>query len=274
MYEQSIIVAILQGVMEFLPVSSSGHLIAMAEIFGFNDKGIITDVVVHFGTLFAVLFYMRKDIPKIVQEGISFSTLGFRNIKTNNFYIVFIGSLPIIICGFLFYDDINDMFRNNDDVLKFIGYSSIIFGLVIFFIDKTFSYFNSIKTIGILGIILIGIFQILSLIPGVSRSGSIIAGSRFMGINRTDTAKISFLLSIPAILGAMTLVLIKNFSEISAFNSNEIKGLLIAFGVSFIVGLAVINMFINWAKKHDFTVFVIYRIIFGGALLLISYNVI
>lgn len=274
MYEQSIIVAIVQGLMEFLPVSSSGHLIALAKFLNLKDQGIITDVVVHFGTFFAVLFYLRKDIPTFFKEGFSFATLNFNQIKTNIFYITFFASIPIIVFGLIYYGEINEMFRNNDDVLKFIGYSSIIFGIIIYLIDKSFSYFNNMNNIGFLGIFIIGIFQIFALIPGVSRSGSVMAGCRIVAINRIDTAKISLFLSIPAILGAMTLVLFKNIDVFLNLNPDMAMSLLVSFLVSFVVGFTVINFFINWTKKHNFTIFVIYRIIFGSALLLIAYKII
>ena len=189
-YFQASFLAIVQGISEFIPVSSSAHLIILSQFVGFSNQSIIFDVGLHLGSLIAIVFYFRNELL---------------NLRSNKelLKLIIIGSTPLVIIGYiLFYSGIINIFRN----VEVIAWTTLIFGLLLYYADnskvsKNFKYDLNTKNI-----LIIGMIQTLSLIPGVSRSGVVITIGRMLNFNREDSLKISFFLSIPALLGASVLL--------------------------------------------------------------------
>ena len=246
------ILSIIQGVTEFLPVSSSSHLIIISEYLNFENQSLSIDVSLHIGSFIAVITYFRKDI--------------FNFIKNKDlFFKIILSSIPVMLVGFLLVQfELIDQLRN----IKVIGWTTVIFGILLYVSDK----FNMDKKIEnnftFKSAIFIGVLQIFSLIPGVSRSGITISAARILKFNRFDSAKISFLLSIPT-LGAVSV-----FGLINLFASQDLifsKLNLIAIFLSFLFSFFTIKYFLNYIKKFSLNVFVIYRIVLGILVLYYSY---
>ena len=247
-----LILSLVQGITEFLPISSSSHLILISDFLDFKNQNLSIDVSLHIGSCIAVLLYFYKDILNFFDNKILF----FR---------IFISSIPLMVIGFFLVETgFVEKIRN----LKVIAWTTIIFGVLLFLSDKFKLEKNIEKDFTMKSAIFIGLFQVLSLIPGVSRSGIAITASRLLNFKRVDAAKISFLLSIP-ILGAVSLFGLKNliFSENSYFTVSN----LIAIFFSFLTSLITIKYFLIYIKKFNLNIFVYYRILLGLILLAIAY---
>ena len=254
---QAIILAIIQGMTEFLPVSSSAHLILLPKIIGWNDQGLLFDIALHFGTLLAVLIYFKNDLGQMIED-----LLRNRgdNIMQSDPMILIIATIPVVIVGGLF----NDWIENNLRSSNVIATTSIIFGLILLASDKCGSDKNNLTLrIGLL----IGLAQILALIPGVSRAGITMTAARFLNFNRVDSGKISFLLSIPALAGASFLGLKDAFNEPIELNYL----IIIAVILSFLFSYVTVKFFLNYLNKFSLNIFVIYRIIISLILFAIIY---
>ncbi len=240
-YLQTIILALIQGISEFIPVSSSAHLIVFSDISNNYKSSILMDASLHLGSLIAILHYFWREL-------INFSS----NRKKLN--LLFIGSLPLVTVGYIFYEfDIYENLRN----IEVIAWSTLIFGILLYFSDK-FKISNTIEQdLNLKNIFKIGLFQILALIPGASRSGMVITGSRFLNFNRYDAAIIAFILSIPALLGASLLTLKDTFLKEEIFNLNIILGIIFSYVFSFLT----IKYFLIYVKNFSLNVFVIYRLL-------------
>ena len=245
------ILSIIQGVSEFLPISSSSHLIIISTLFEFKSSSLLIDISLHLGSLFAIIFFYRTDI------------FNFQNSKKFISLIV-LGSLPLIIVGFILYiTDLINIFRD----VKIIAWTTIIFAILLFFADRTKFELSIDKNLSLRSICIIGLFQILSLIPGVSRAGIVITGARFLKFNRTDSAKISFLLSIPALFGASVLGLNDILKQDTELSYLAILAIIFSFLFSFIT----VKFFLEFIKKFTMNIFVIYRILLGLFLLFLVY---
>ena len=247
-----LILSLVQGITEFLPISSSSHLILISDFLDFKNQNLSIDVSLHIGSFIAVLLYFYKDILNFFDNKILF-------------FKIFISSIPLMIIGFFLVETgFVEKIRN----LKVIAWTTVIFGFLLFLSDKFKLEKNIEKNFTMKSAIFIGLFQVLSLIPGVSRSGIAITASRFLNFKRVDAAKISFLLSIP-ILGAVSLFGLKNliFSENSYFTVSN----LIAIFFSFLTSLITIKYFLIYIKKFNLNIFVYYRILLGLILLAIAY---
>ena len=247
-----LILSLVQGITEFLPISSSSHLILISDFLDFKNQNLSIDVSLHIGSFIAVLSYFYKDILNFFDNKILF-------------FKIFISSIPLMIIGFFLVETgFVEKIRN----LKVIAWTTVIFGFLLFLSDKFKLEKNIEKNFTMKSAIFIGLFQVLSLIPGVSRSGIAITASRFLNFKRVDAAKISFLLSIP-ILGAVSLFGLKNliFSENSYFTVSN----LIAIFFSFFTSLITIKYFLIYIKKFNLNIFVYYRILLGLILLAIAY---
>ena len=246
------ILSIIQGVTEFLPISSSSHLILVSEYLSFENRGLQIDVSLHIGSFFAVMVYFRKDIINFI-------------INKELFYKILISSFPVIIAGYLLIKfNLIDSFRS----IRIIGWTTLIFGILLFISDKCDLSKKIKNNFTYKSAILIGIFQIFSLIPGVSRSGITITAARILRFNRYDSAKISFLLSIPT-LAAVSIFGLKNLA-ISNNLDFSIQNLISIF-LSFVFSLITIKFFLKYIRNFNLNVFVIYRIILGVVLLIIAY---
>ncbi len=251
-YIEVLILAFVQGVSEFLPVSSSAHLIIISNFISFSNKSLIFDVGLHFGSLLAILFYFRKDLINISND-------------KKLFNLLIVGSIPLIFIGYIFYStDLINYFRN----LKIIAWTTLIFGLILYFAD-TFKVKKKLeKDLTIKNIIIIGLLQAFAIIPGVSRSGISITAGRFLNFDRHDSTKISFYLSIPALLGASIITLKDSINENFEFNFL----LIISIILSFIFSYLTIKYFLIYTKKFSLKVFVFYRIILSIIIFIIIYN--
>lgn len=247
-----IILSAIQGITEFLPISSSAHLILVSEYLNFDNSSLTIDVSLHLGSLLAIITYFRKDIFNFIEN-------------KNIFLKVLISSVPTMIVGYFLIElSLINYLRDH----KLIGWMTIIFGILLYVSDRTQNTKSIKNDYGFKTAIYIGFFQILSLMPGVSRSGITITGARFFNFNRVDSAKISFLMSIPT-LGAVSIFNLKNLLiednlEFSIFNLSSII-------FSFIFSYITIKFFLNFLKKFDLIYFVIYRIFLGILILYFSY---
>jgi undecaprenyl-diphosphatase len=247
-----LILAAIQGVFEFLPVSSFAHLVIISKYYAFNNQNLLIDICLHLGSLIAIIFYFRKDL--------------FHFIKNKNFLIkILIGTIPIIPIGYILYQTglINNL-RN----LEVIGWMSLIFGIFLYLCDKTKITKKIDPEFTNKSAIIIGLFQILSLVPGVSRSGITITSGRMLGFSRFDSAKISFFLSIPT-LGAASFLGIYNIYKEESAELNFLA--LIAIIFSSIFSYFTIALFLNFIKKFSLNIFVVYRIALSLFILTIAY---
>ena len=247
-----LILSIVQGISEFLPISSSAHLFLVSEIYKFKSQSLLVDVGLHLGSLLAIIFYFRNELKEIV------------NNKNLLFLMVF-GSLPLIILGAIIYKTgLINYFRN----IEVIAWTTLIFALLLYIADK-FENNKKIKTdLQLKTILIIGLFQILALIPGVSRSGIVITAGRFLNFSRYDSTKISFYLSIPAIAGASFLSLKSLVDKNIDLNLIVLVSILLSFIFSYLT----IKYFLIFVKKFTLSTFVIYRIILSVILFLTIYT--
>ncbi len=254
---QLILLSLVQGLTEFLPVSSSAHLVLLSEFLGEEDQGIIFDVGVHFGTLLAALVYFRSDLKKMIINLGSHKLLSEENNLTTNLVI---GVIPILLVGFLLRDFVNLHLRNSE----VIAYATIIFGIFLYTAQLRKGK-EDLDSVNLKQALIIGLFQCLALIPGTSRSGITITAGLFLGLSATAASRFSFLLAIPTI-GAIALAELIRVSFIDITdNGTELS---IALIISFLVAYISIDMFLKLIDKIGFTPFVIYRLLLGGWLLI------
>jgi len=254
---QLILLSVVQGLTEFLPVSSSAHLVLLSEFLGEEDQGIIFDVGVHFGTLMASLVYFRSDLKKMIINLGSHKFLSKENNLTANLIIAVI---PILLLGFLLRDFVNLNLRNSE----VIAYATIIFGILLYTAQLRKGK-EDLDSVNLKQALIIGLFQCLALIPGTSRSGITITAGLFLGLSATAASRFSFLLAIPTI-GAIALAELIRVSFIDITdNGTELS---IALIISFLVAYISIDMFLKLIDRIGFTPFVIYRLLLGGWLLM------
>ena len=255
-----IILGIIQGIAEFLPISSSAHLIILRDIFGIgtnigSDIELAFDLALHFGTLLAIIIFFFDDLFKILIEGL---TKGTKTKDGKLFWYLILATIPAGIVGVLFEDIFDSFFRKQ---LWLIAIALIVMGIIIYLVDKKSKITINIKEMKWYQALIVGCAQVFALIPGFSRSGTTITASRALGLNREDSAKFSFYLSVPVVAGASLLTLIKD-NTLAIINDN-----LIIFGtgilISFVTGLLCISFLLKYIRKNDFKVFMIYRIILG-----------
>ena len=247
-----LILSLIQGISEFLPVSSVAHLVLVAKYYAFNNQNLLIDLCLHLGSLIAIIFYFKNDLINFI--------------KNKNFLIkILIGTIPIIPVGYIIYQTgLIYQLRS----LEIIGWTSLIFGILLYISDKSKITKRVDKEFSNKSAIFIGLFQVLALIPGVSRSGITITSARLLGFNRFDSAKISFFLSIPTLAAASLLGIYNVYKEGSA----ELNFLaIIAVIFSFIFSYITIALFLNFIKKFNLNIFIIYRIILSLLILGITY---
>lgn len=260
-----LILAIIQGLTEFLPVSSSGHLVLTHHLMGQESIDLcwnhnrMLDVAVHVGTLLAVILYFYKDLWSMARNVHRAHSEGFRMMRN-----VVIASVPIIIIGYL----INSMKPSFLCLLEVMAWMTLVFGIILWIADRYSKAYRHIEKMNWFQALIIGIAQSLALVPGTSRSGITMTAARFLGFTRIDAARFSLLLSIVAIGGAGTL------SGLDLMKSGDLElGLNAGFGVllSFITGWVSIAVMMKWLQKYTFKPFAIYRILLGSALLYFIY---
>lgn len=259
---QIIILAIIQGATEFLPISSTGHLILVPHIFHWLPQGLELDVAMHVGTLLAVVLYFWRDIFDLFR-GFFLMLRGKQTLNGKMSVYLIVATIPAVIGGSLLSLGGIDHIRT----ITIVGWMSIIYGVLLFIVDRKVSSPQALQNMTWKKALLIGGAQALALIPGTSRSGACMTMGRLLGFSRIDSARFAFLLSIPAILGAATLTGYKMQKAGQDFFTQEI-----IFGaiIAAISGLIAIRFMMVWLQKASFTPFVIYRIILGIILLIIA----
>jgi len=248
-----IILSIIQGITEFLPISSSAHLVLVSKYFNFTNDSLTIDISLHLGSLLAIILYLKNDLLDFTNNKILFSKILF-------------SSIPVMIFGFILIKlNLIDYLRN----YKIIGWTTIFFGLLLYVSDTIKVKKTMIKDFNFKSALFIGLFQILSLIPGVSRSGITITAGRFLNFNRTESAKISFFISIPT-LTMVGLYNLKNLYLESNYEFNILNFL--AVFLSFIFSFFTIKYFFSYINKFSFFIFAIYRVILGIIILFYAYQ--
>ena len=250
-YVETLILSIIQGISEFIPVSSSAHLLIISRLSDFNVSNLQLDISLHLGSLLAIILFFRKELINIVNN-------------KNIFLLIILGSIPLVIVGYIFYStNLIDQFRN----LKVVAWTTLIFGILLYFSDK-FELKNKISSeLNIKSIIIIGLFQILAIIPGVSRSGIVITASRFLKFDRVESSKIAFYLSIPALAGASVL----GFKDVIDDQINFDAIFIFSTSASFLFSYFTIKYFLIYVKMFSLSFFVIYRIVLSIILFSIIY---
>ena len=255
---QYILIGIIQGITEFLPISSSGHLVLFAQLTNWEDQGLFTDIAVHFGTLFAVMIYLRKDIYYFLNN-----IFQFKLFEDQIIFKIFLATLPAIILGYFIYDYVSLYFRS----IQLIALSSIVFAIILFFADRVRMESKSWNKITYIEALVVGLFQVLAFIPGASRAGVTITGARLLGYDRLNAARFSMLLSIPIILASMTLSLINIFNK--GYVAVNLYQSFSAALIAFITALLSIIFLMKFIKNANFNIFIIYRIVLGIILLVV-----
>jgi undecaprenyl-diphosphatase len=247
-----LILSAIQGISEFLPISSTAHLILVSNLYDLKSSSLLIDISLHLGSLLAIIFFFRRDLL---------------DLKNNQklLILIILGSIPLVIFGYILHStELIHLLRN----IKVIAWTTLIFGIILFFADQRKIDQNIHTNLNLKSIIFIGLFQILALIPGVSRAGITMTAARFLKFNRVDSSKIAFLLSIPALAGASFLGLKDLF-----YQSVEINYLIvIAITLSFLFSYMTVKFFLNYINKFSLNIFVIYRIIIAFVLFYIIYS--
>jgi undecaprenyl-diphosphatase len=263
-YLQAIFLGVLQGLTEFLPISSSAHLRIFPELFGWGDPGAAFTAVIQIGTELAVLVYFRKDIWRIALAWLrSLVRPEYRgHFDARMGWFIIIGSLPIVVLGILLKDTIETEFRS----LWLVGTMLIVMGLVLGVADRVSANDKIIRDLGLRDAILMGLAQALALIPGVSRSGATLSMGRFLGYEREAATRYAFLLAIPAVIGAGLFELkdIPNEDNLYGWGPT-----IVATVVSFVVGYAAIAWLLRYVVAHSYLPFVIYRVALGSFVLVL-----
>ena len=246
-----VILSAIQGISEFLPISSSAHLIVISSLYEFKSSSLLIDISLHLGSLFAIIFFFKKDLF---------------NLKNNQrlLSLIIFGSIPLIVVGYILYSsEIIYLLRD----IKIIAWTTLIFGIILYFADKSRFDKKISSNLNLKTILIIGLFQILALIPGVSRAGITITTARFLKFNRFDSSKISFLLSIPALAGASFL----SFKDVVIQNIEFNFLVFFAILFSFLFSYFTVKFFLNYINRFSLSAFVIYRIIIALLLFFIIY---
>ena len=244
--------SLIQGISEFLPISSSAHLVVVSTLYEFKSSSLLIDVSLHFGSLLAIIFFFRKELIDLRN-----------NLKLLS--LMFFGSVPLIIVGYILYK--TELIYALRDI-RIIAWSTLIFGIILYFADKCRFDKKISSNLNLKTILCIGLFQILALIPGVSRAGITITAARFFKFNRFDSSKISFLLAIPALTGASVLGLKDIVNQSFEFSYL----VFIAITLSFLSSYFTIKFFLEYINKFSLNIFVIYRIVVAVILFIIIYN--
>ena len=255
-----VILALIQGLTEFLPVSSSGHLILVPKLLQLENFGLAFDAFLHLGTLFAVLIYFRKDVLNLAKGFFLFDKS-----YSKQSWGIFFASIPVVLVGFGFKGLFESEYIRSID---FVAYTLIAGSILMYLAEKFSKAENSIEKLNLKQMFFVGLLQCLALYPGMSRSGSTIAGGLFTGLKKEEAARFSFLLGLPAIAGA-GLLAVKDLIEVGGLELGIFE-LSLGFLVSFLSGFLAIGFLLKFLKTHSLTVFVIYRIAMAIVLIILS----
>lgn len=265
---QLIVLAAIQGITEFLPISSSGHLVLVPALTGWPDQGLVIDVAVHVGTLAAVIIYFWRDVwamtRSLYRRVFNAQRQGGSEEDLRLALKLIIATLPVIAAGFV----LNKFLEGGIRSLEIVAWATIGFALLLHIADRSNMTVGRLTHLGYWGALFIGLLQVCALIPGASRSGVTMTAARFLGIERPDAARFSMLLSIPVILGAGVL---KGFDLYRAGDVQLTNDAFVVAGLSAVFALITIALLMAWLRRASFLPFVIYRILLGGGLLYLAY---
>jgi undecaprenyl-diphosphatase len=261
---EAVVLGVVQGLTEFLPISSSAHLRLVGELFGWDDPGAAFTAIIQIGTEAAVLLYFRKDISRIVVAWLG-SLAGRRkgDPDARMGWLIIVGSIPIVVLGLLFQDDIETTLRD----LRIVAICLVAFSLILFWADRVGAKKRELTDLTVPHGIGFGFAQAMALIPGVSRSGGTITAGLFLGYSRAAAARYSFLLAIPAVLGSGLFQAYEALTGDVAGQGVSWGPTILATGIGFGVGLTVIAWLLRYLDRGSFTPFVVYRIVLGLAVL-------
>ncbi len=254
------ILAVVQGITEFWPISSSAHLILVPALTGWPDQGLTIDIAVHVGTLGAVAAYLWRDLWNIVLGLFRLLTTGRLNPWVRLLGLLILATVPVVIAGYL----MNYYLGGNLRSIEVIAWTTLGFGVLLYFVDRASLTVRRLEHMAMPAAVFVGFSQILALVPGTSRAGITITAARLLGFERRDAARFSMLLSIPTILGAGTLKgaeLLESGDLVLGLNA------LTALGLSFVVALAAVAAMMAWLREASFGPFVFYRVVLGLLLL-------
>jgi undecaprenyl-diphosphatase len=263
---QAVVLGIIQGLTEFLPISSTGHLRIVPAFFGWPDPGAAFTAVTQLGTMAAVLLYFRHDLWGIAKGFLAGlrDPAARRTLEFRMGALILVGTIPIGICGYVFRDQIETGARN----LNLIGTTLIVLGLLLALAEKVSSRSRELDSLSTRDGLVIGCAQALALIPGVSRSGSTITAGLFLGFDRPAAARYSFLLSVPAVV----LSGLFELKDIGGGGSAGAGATAVATLLAFVVGYASIAFLLRYLTTHSTMVFVVYRVVLGTVVLILASN--
>tara|TARA_B110001450_G_scaffold248866_1_gene265534 strand:+ start:670 stop:1437 length:768 start_codon:yes stop_codon:yes gene_type:complete len=247
-----IILSLIQGVSEFLPISSSAHLIIISTLYEFKSSSLLIDISLHLGSLFAIVFFFRRELLDL-QNNQKLLTL------------IIVGSIPLMLFGYILYTTNLIYYLRN---IKVIAWTTLIFAIILYFADRRRFDKKISSNLNLKTILYIGFFQVLALIPGVSRAGITMTAARFFRFNRFDSSKISFLLAIPALAGASVLSLKDVLSQ--SFDFNYL--IIVAITFSFLFSYFTVKFFLDYINTFSLNVFIVYRILVAILIFLTIYN--
>jgi undecaprenyl-diphosphatase len=261
---QIVVLAVVQGITEFLPISSSGHLVLTSHVLGWPDQGLLIDVAVHAGTLLAVMVYFWRDLWEMTLGAVGLFT-GRRSPAQRLIACLIVGTIPVVLAGYFGIDYVESVLRS----VELIAWTTLGFGILLWIVDRLCMTVRRIEHMTYGGALFIGLTQVLALLPGTSRSGITMTACRMLGMGRREAARFSMLLSIPTILGAAILASLK------IYEAGDITLRLdaaLAAALAFFTALAAIAIMMRWLMHATFTPFVIYRILLGLGLLYWVYS--
>jgi undecaprenyl-diphosphatase len=257
----ALLLACIQGLTEFLPVSSSAHLLFPSLLFGAKDFGLVFDIALHGGTLAAVIFYFKDDLVRLVQAWIPWNSQ--RNTEDFNLGLhLIVATMPIVLVGLIF----SDVIAERTSSIESIAWANLIFAGLLWFAFKYSPQTKNLVGLTVLAALAVGCLQALAIFPGASRSGMAITGALLVGLNLKESSKFAFLLSIPTILGALILMVLKDAFVLTA---DDFMILLTGFIGSAVIAFLTIKVFLQFVEKIGMTPFVMYRLLLGLVLLLL-----
>jgi undecaprenyl-diphosphatase len=260
-----ILLALVQGVTEFLPISSSGHLILLPTMMGAEDQGLALDVAVHVGSLGAVILYYWSDVRRALRGTGQLVKGGIKDADGFLALALIVATIPVVIAGaVLKLTGWSDALRS----VEVIGWTMLVFGLVLFWADRKGPESRTAESWTLKHAVIMGLWQVIALIPGTSRAGITITGARFLGYERHDAARLAMLMSIPTILASGALLSLDLIGDVSGA---LLRDAAIAAGFAFVAAYAALALMIRLLSAVSFTPYVIYRCVLGVVLLAVAY---
>ena len=258
------ILSLVQGITEFLPISSSAHLVLTPRFLGWPDQGLIMDVAVHVGTLGAVCLYLHREIWEML-VGLSRFARGRRDKGAKLAFLLIVATLPVVAAGLAF----DHYMPNGIRSMAVIGWATLGFGIVLWLADRVGMTLRRMEHLELSDAVIVGLAQAIALIPGTSRSGITMTAARLLGMERADAARFSMLMSIPTIVAAGVL---KGYDLWKTGNAQLTSDAFMGVGLSFVTALIAIVLMMAWLRRASFTPFVVYRVVLGVFLLGVSYG--